>query len=93
MRDERHWQQRPVHLGFGQAQLRCKYDHPESASCGLAVWVLGRAGCGSGFALSGTAQCRQVVVVFGSGVGLSGTGATHRRPNNAFKPKLLRNSA
>src|SRR5690606_24691961 len=27
---------------------RRKYDHPESASCGLAVWVLGRASRQSG---------------------------------------------
>ena len=45
-----------------------------------------RAGCSSGFAPAGTAQAWRVVVLFGSGVGLSGTGATHRRPNESFKP-------
>ena len=92
-RGERHRQQRLSHLGFGQARLRRKYDHPESAPCGLAVRVLGRAGRTLGFVLSGTARRPQVVVVFGSGVGPYGTGAGHRRPNESFKPMPLRGTA
>ena len=40
---ERHRRSLVTHLGFGQAKLRLKYDHPESVSGGLAVRVLGRA--------------------------------------------------
>ena len=40
---ERHRWSLVTQLGFGQARLPHKYDHPESASCGLAVRVLSRA--------------------------------------------------
>ena len=40
---EQHRQSLVTCFGFGQAQLRHKYDHPESASWWLAVRILGRA--------------------------------------------------
>src|SRR5690606_24243172 len=67
-------QVRSSRVGFGQASVR----------------VLGRASGRLGSAPTGTAQLRQLVVVFGSGVGPFGTGVTHRRPNESFKPKPLR---
>ena len=90
----RKWHRRShmAQLGFVQTQLRHKYDHPESASCGLAVRVLGRApGNPASSAASSSPSCLPRLVVL-SGQGL-GRGAGHRRPNKSFKPMPLRGTA
>ena len=58
--------------------------------CGWRCGFSAARAVGLGSALAGTVKARQVVVVFGSGVG---PGARHRRPNDSFKPTLLRSAA
>ena len=75
---ERHRWSLVTHLGFGQAVPRRKYDHPESASGGLAVRVLGRApgSLASAAASSSSSPSRpaRLVVVFGQGLGRGSSG-------------------
>ena len=90
-----HRQQHLAHFGFGQAPLRRKYDHPESASCSLAVQVPGHAFLALGFDRGrhrpASPSCCSVRLR-GWAVGSHSCQAS-RRPNDSFKPTPLRGAA
>ena len=73
-------------LGFGEARPWGQYDHLNSASGLLAVKVLGRAI--QVLAPLGKDHAPDLLYCFGQALGRRrpGSGARHRRPNNALKP-------